>query len=92
MKKLLLISYYWPPAGGGGVQRWLKMSKYMPELGWQPIVYTAQPKEFVAEDLNSISEIHPDIQVIRNKIWEPYEWYKKLTGKKKNEKATIIID
>jgi glycosyltransferase involved in cell wall biosynthesis len=86
MKKFLLISYYWPPAGGGGVQRWLKMSKYIPAYGWQPIVYTAKPAEYVAEDQKSLSEVHADIKVIRKEIWEPYDWYKRLTGKKKNEK------
>ena len=83
MKKLLLISYYWPPAGGGGVQRWLKMSKYLPENNWTPIVYTAQPKAFVAEDQSLLDEIHPDINVIRTPIFEPYEIYGKLTGQKK---------
>ena len=34
MKRVLIITYYWPPSGGSGVQRWLKMSKYLPENGW----------------------------------------------------------
>lgn len=83
MKKILLISYYWPPAGGGGVQRWLKMSKYLPENGWTPIVYTAQPKTFVAEDKSLINEVHQDIEIIRTPIFEPYDLYAKLTGQKK---------
>lgn len=83
LKKLLLISYYWPPAGGGGVQRWLKMSKYLPENGWTPIVYTAQPENFVAEDQSLVDEIHPDIQIIRTPIFEPYGIYAKFTGQKK---------
>lgn len=29
VKKVLVITYYWPPAGGAGVQRWLKMVKYL---------------------------------------------------------------
>ena len=29
MKRVLIITYYWPPSGGSGVQRWLKMSKYL---------------------------------------------------------------
>ena len=29
MKKILIITYYWPPSGGAGVQRWLKLTKYL---------------------------------------------------------------
>ena len=42
MKRVLIITYYWPPAGGGGVMRWLKMSKYLPEWGWQPVICTPE--------------------------------------------------
>ena len=45
MKRVLIITYYWPPSGGSGVQRWLKMSKYLPENGWQPVIYTAENAE-----------------------------------------------
>ena len=51
MKKVLIITYYWPPSGGGGVMRWLKMTKYLPELGWQPIIYTpANPDASVIDE------------------------------------------
>lgn len=36
----LLIAYWYPPGGGVGVQRPLKFSKYLPELGWNPVVLT----------------------------------------------------
>ena len=85
MKKLLLISYYWPPAGGGGVQRWLKMSKYLPENGWLPVVYTALPTTYVAKDRDLLDEVHPDIEIIRTPIAEPYGLYAKLMGQKKEK-------
>src|SRR6202521_4567395 len=31
--KLLLVTLYFPPAGGGGVQRPLKFSTHLPQLG-----------------------------------------------------------
>ena len=46
MKRILIITYYWPPSGGSGVQRWLKMSKYLPENGWQPVIYTTEDAEY----------------------------------------------
>jgi len=86
-KRILLISYYWPPAGGGGVQRWLKMSKYLPEMGYDLTVYTPSNGEAPVVDESLVSEVHPDIKVIQTPIWEPYSLYKKLTGRKKSEKV-----
>ncbi|NLO01743.1 MAG: glycosyltransferase family 4 protein [Bacteroidales bacterium] len=86
MKKVLIITYYWPPSGGGGVMRWLKMSKYLPELGWQPIIYTPENPDPSVTDSSLLKEIHPETRVIKTPIWEPYEIYRKITGKLKEEK------
>ncbi len=86
MKKVLVITYYWPPSGGGGVMRWLKMSKYLPELGWQPIIYTPENPDASIEDNSLQKEIHPDTLVLKYPIWEPYNIYRYLTGKKKGTK------
>ena len=45
-KRVLIIAYYWPPAGGGGVQRWLKFAKYLPEFGWDPIMYVPENADY----------------------------------------------
>ncbi|MFH0756471.1 MAG: glycosyltransferase family 4 protein [Bacteroidota bacterium] len=80
MKKVLVITYYWPPSGGAGVQRWLKFTKYLPEFGWQPIVYTPENPEAPVDDPSLVKDIHPDIEVIRKPIREPYALYKKFVG------------
>jgi len=86
MKKVLIISYYWPPSGGGGVMRWLKMSKYLPEFGWQPIIYTPENPDSSVDDDSLINEIHSDSIVLKYPIWEPYDLYRQITGKKKGTK------
>jgi glycosyltransferase involved in cell wall biosynthesis len=86
MKKILIITYYWPPSGGGGVMRWLKMSKYLPEFGWQPIIYTPSNPDASVTDESLQDEIHKDTIEIKTSIWEPYNIYRKLTGKKTSEK------
>lgn len=86
MKKVLIITYYWPPAGGGGVQRWLKMSKYLPENGWIPVIYTPSNPEVTGMDDALVKEIHPETITIKSPIWEPYDLYKKVLGIKKEEK------
>ena len=86
MKKLLIITYYWPPSGGGGVQRWLKFVKYLREFGWEPVVYTPENPEMPSVDEALLKEVPDDLTVIKNKIWEPYSFYKRFTGRKKEEK------
>ena len=87
MKRVLIITYYWPPSGGSGVQRWLKMSKYLPENGWQPVIYTADDAEYPVEDQSLMSDVAPETEVIRRPIVEPYSFYKKFLGIKKGEKV-----
>lgn len=86
MKKVLIITYYWPPSGGGGVMRWLKMSKFLPEFGWQPIIYTPENPDSSVVDESLLNEIHPEIIELKTPIWEPYDVYRKLTGKKHGTK------
>jgi len=82
MKKVLIISYYWPPSGGAGVQRWLKFAKYLPLYGWEPVVYTPENPDFAIEDNSLLKDVSPDLKVLKTRIWEPYEIYKTLIGKK----------
>ncbi len=85
MRNVLIITYYWPPSGGSGVQRWLKMSKYFPENGWRPIIYTADNAEYPVLDSSLEKDVHNEAVVIRRPIVEPYSFYKKFLGMKKNE-------
>ena len=87
--KVLIITYYWPPSGGSGVQRWLKMAKYLPEFGCEPIIYTPQNPELMAEDTALLAEVAPDLKVWKRRIWEPYAAYRFLTGKKKLQPGFI---
>ena len=90
-KKVLIITYYWPPSGGAGVQRWLKFIKYLPDHGWKPVVYTAENGEYPVLDEQLSKEIPNNIEVLKTPIWEPYGWYKKLTGRKKEDKINFFI-
>lgn len=81
-KRVLIISYYWPPTGGSGVQRWVKFSRYLPSEGWQPVVYTPSNPEMITVDESLASEIPAEVEVIRRPIFEPYEIYRRLSGRK----------
>ncbi|MFZ1686280.1 MAG: glycosyltransferase, partial [Flavobacteriales bacterium] len=89
MKRVLIITYYWPPNGGAGVQRWLKMAKYLPQYGWQPVVYTPSNPEVIVPDTTLERELPPEVEVVKRPITEPYSLYKRLTGRKADEKVHL---
>lgn len=86
-KKILIITYYWPPAGGPGVQRWLKFAKYLPEFGWKPIIYTPENPSYPLLDESLIKDIPKDIEIVKTKIWEPYQLAERLNKSNKKFKA-----
>jgi glycosyltransferase involved in cell wall biosynthesis len=79
-KKVLILTYYWPPSGGTGVQRWLHFTRYLHELGWDPIIYTPSNPEAPVQDESLLAFVPKDIQVIQTEIWEPTQLYLKFTG------------
>lgn len=87
MKRVFIITYYWPPNGGAGVYRWLKMSKYLPEYGWQPVVYTPKDPEVVADDPELLKQVRADVEVVKRPITEPFSLYKRFTGRAQHEKV-----
>ncbi|HPF91315.1 MAG TPA: glycosyltransferase [Flavobacteriales bacterium] len=87
MKRVLIITYYWPPNGGAGVYRWLKMSKYLPEYGWQPVVYTPKDPEVVADDPELLKQVRAEVEVVKRPITEPFSLYKRFTGRAQHEKV-----
>ena len=89
MKRVLIITYYWPPSGGSGVQRWLKMSKYLPENGWLPVIYTPENPESPIDDPTLNADVCPEAEVIKRPIFEPYSFYKKFVGVKKDQKVKV---
>ena len=92
MKRVLIISYYWPPTGGSGVQRWVKFAKYLPSEGWQPVIYTPQNPEQLAVDESLTAEIPTEAEIIKTRIVEPYEIYKKLLRKSGHSKEAVEVN
>jgi len=86
-KKILIITYYWPPAGGPGVQRWLKFAKYLPEFGWKPVIFTPENPSYPLLDESLMKDIPENIEIVKTKIWEPYQLAEKLNKSNKKFKA-----
>lgn len=77
MNKVLIITYYWPPSGGAGVQRWLKFSRYLPQLGWEPVILTVDPEYAVypALDPSLEKDIPEGIRIHRTKATNWFRIY-----------------
>jgi Glycosyl transferase 4-like domain len=66
LRRILLIAFHFPPmAGSSGIQRTLSLVRYLPGLGWEPVVLSANPRAYegTADDL--LREIPPQVHVER---------------------------
>jgi len=86
-KKVLIVTYYWPPAGGPGVQRWLKFAKYLPEFGWEPIIYTPENPSYPLMDATLLKEVPEHLTIVKTNIWEPYQIAEKFSKSNKKFKG-----
>lgn len=92
MKRVLIITYYWPPTGGSGVQRWVKFAKYLPQEGWQPVIYTPENPEQLAVDHTLETEIPQEAEIVKTRIIEPYGLYKKFLRKSGHSREAVEVN
>ncbi len=77
LKTVLILAVNFPPSGGVGVIRTVKFIKYLPALGWQPLVVTLPAKatkRIIDDSFNS--EISEKIEIHRPFFWD----YRKFIG------------
>ncbi len=91
MKKVLIITYYWPPAGGISVHRSLKIAKYLRNFGWEPVIYTAKDAQYPFMDDSNFRDVPQDVEILKQPIIEPFNLFKKLSGRKKEEPLNSIV-
>ena len=84
-EKILVITYYWPPSGGAGVQRWLKLTKYLSKLNFETHVLTVDPEKasYFQRDESLLKDIDPSVSVHHTNSFEPLNIYGSIVGKKK---------
>lgn len=90
MKKVLVISYYFPPMGMGGVQRITKFVRYLPDFGWEPVVFTVRDVVYYAREDSLLEEVKGQ-RVIRTESLDPlrilWRTLKARSHKKEMEKV-----
>lgn len=92
MRRVLVVAYYFPPSGGPGVQRVLKTIRYLPPMGWEPVVLTVREGTFPARDESLLAEVPPSVHVERTRILEPYSLYRRLTGTRSAIDVSVLTD
>lgn len=66
MKRVLMVAFHFPPAAmGSGHLRTLGFARYLPSLGWEPIVLSANPAAYPRTDVANESLIPEDCRVRR---------------------------
>ena len=78
--RVIILTYYWPPSGGSGVQRWMYFSKYLREIGWEPLIITVHQKKASYPVLDtSLYKVVKDIKVLKTSTNEPLKLFSFLT-------------
>ena len=62
-KSIGILAYYWPPAGGSGVNRWLRFSNHLSDLGWDVHVFTFKNPKYPILDNSTLEKVNPLIKV-----------------------------
>lgn len=88
--RALLVSYAFPPVGGAGVQRTLKLVKYLPRHGVNVSVLTARDASVPVLDQSLERDVPPGTRVLRVRTLEPSYGAKKLAWQAAaNDSASI---
>lgn len=88
-KCVLIIAYIFPPIGGSGVQRTLKFVKYLPQLGWEPIVVCGDDGHIWGDSMDPslLQDVPEGVPVYRRPFVSPYglrRWAKRKLGFARN--------
>ncbi|MEE9442785.1 MAG: hypothetical protein V3V99_08970 [candidate division Zixibacteria bacterium] len=70
-RSILIIAYYFPPLAMGGVQRIAKLTKYLPQLGYNVHVLTVKPIKYPAYDNSLLEELPDSVRMYRSGSSDP---------------------
>ncbi len=64
-RRVLMVAYHYPPGTGSGVHRTLYFSRYLPEMGWDPIVLVPHPRVYAAPGKDQMGDIPEGVSLHR---------------------------
>jgi glycosyltransferase involved in cell wall biosynthesis len=69
--RALVVSYAFPPVGGAGVQRVLKLVKYLPQQGVKVAVLTVKNASVPLQDESLLRDVPAATDIVRARTFEP---------------------
>jgi len=60
-----MVAFHYPPGTGSGVHRTLYFSRYLPEMGWDPIVLVPHPRAYHVKAKDQVADVPPGVVVER---------------------------
>lgn len=63
----------------------MKFAKYLRNFGWEPVIYTAKNAQYPYLDESNLIDIPENLEVLRHRIFEPFNLFKILSGRKLSE-------
>src|SRR5882724_4652671 len=69
--RVLLVSYAFPPVGGAGVQRVLKLVKYLPAQAVSASVLTVKNPSVPLQDASLAEDVPKATTIVRARTFEP---------------------
>lgn len=76
-----MIAFHFPPMGGAGMLRTLKFTKFMPQLGWLPVVLTVRSELVGPQQENQASllaDFPTEGSIARTYLFNPKRFYNNL--------------
>lgn len=73
------------------MQRVLRFVKHLPEAGWQPIILTVENGDYPAIDESLVAQVPAECRIYTSRLWEPYQLFRKFTGRKQQEALPTYI-
>jgi glycosyltransferase involved in cell wall biosynthesis len=89
--RALVVSYAFPPVGGAGVQRVLKLVKYLPRCGIEASVLTARDASVPVRDSSLERDIPAGTEVLRARTFEPGYGAKELAWQLAAQGSTTVL-
>jgi glycosyltransferase involved in cell wall biosynthesis len=70
-RSVLIVTPFFAPQNHAAVFRVHKLAKYLPLFGWKPVVLTADTHYEYNEDAGLLSDLSPEVEIIRSRYIEP---------------------
>ena len=89
--RALLVSYAFPPVGGAGIQRSVKLAKFLPEFEIDPSILTVKNPSAPLRDTTFDRDYPPGMEIVRARTLEPGYGVKQATWSSQTAASKVSL-